>query len=93
MKSDQITKLRGREFWIRQTPSGGYEYRKRSKVFITLLPIILAPLLFKFLVVVGNLENGPEVLVFLALSIVVLMTVLILLAIIISLIEYLQKYE
>lgn len=62
-------------------------------MLFTILPFLLAALLYKLLLVIGNLENGPEFIVFLALSITVLMAALILFVIIVSLIEYLQKFE
>lgn len=85
--------FRRKKFWVRQKPSGEFEYRKRSKAFFTILPFLLAALLYKLLLVIDGLENGPAFIVFLALSTSVLMVALILLVIIISLIEYLQKFE
>ena len=87
------TKFFRRSFWVEDTPSGGIRYRTGSKVMFTLLPIALAALFYKLLVVVGNLEHGPRIIVVLAYAVIILMVALILLMIIISLIEYLRKFE
>ena len=82
-----------REFWIKETFHGGIEYRTSSKILFTLVPILLAVLLYKLLIVIEGLENGAEIIMVMAYGIGILMITLILLVLIISLIEYLRSFE
>ncbi len=88
-----MTTAKGKGFWTRRTLSGEIEYRTSSKVLFTILPFLLAGLLYKLLVAIEALEKGPEVIVILAYGIGVLLAMLILLVIIVSLIEYLHTFE
>ena len=82
-----------KNFWTKETSSGGSEYRTSSKVLFTILPILLAALLYKMLIVIEDLEQGTEIIVAMAYGVGVLLLVVILLMIIISIIEYLNKFE
>lgn len=82
-----------KDFWVRETRRGGMEYRTISKVLFSVLPILLAALLYKLLTVIEGLEKGPEIIVILAYGVGVLLLMLILLMIIISIIEYLNRFE
>lgn len=82
-----------RDFWIKETFHGGIEYRTSSKILFTILPILMAVLLYKLLIVIEGLESGAEIIMVLAYGIGVLMITLILLVLIISLIEYLRSFE
>jgi len=84
---------KGKGFWTRRTFSGEIEYRTSSKVLFTVLPFLLAGLLYWLLVAVEGLERGPDIIVILAYGIGVLLAMLILLVVIISLIEYLHSFE
>ena len=88
-----MTDAKGKSFWTRETSRGDVEYRKHSKALITILPLLLAALCFKLLIVLEDTERGPEIIMVLAYAVVVLMAALMLLVIVISLIEYLQRFE
>lgn len=93
-----MTKFNGkrfwsRDFWVKETFHGGIKYRTSSKILFTILPILLAVLLYKLLLVIEGLESGAEIIMVLAYGIGVLMITLILLVLIISLIEYLRTFE
>ena len=91
-----VTRFKGffdKIFWVKQTPSGDFKYRKRSKAVFTILSVVLAVSLYKFLTMIQGIKGGPEIIVVLAFGIIVLMVALILLIIIITLIEYLQDFE
>ena len=82
-----------RNFWIRDMPSGETEYRARSKVLFTILPVLLAALLYKLLIVIDGLERGGDIIMILGIGLSVLMATMILLVLIVSLIEYLRTFE
>lgn len=82
-----------KRFWFRETRDGGMEYRMSSKVLLSILPFLLAALLYKLLNVIEGLEKGPEIIVILAYGVGVLLLILILLMIIVSIIEYLNRFE
>ncbi len=86
-------RILSKEFWLKETFSGGLEYRKRTITLITVLFAILAALFYVLLVFIGGTENGPEILMVLAYAIGVLLVAMIGLVIIISLIEYLRSFE
>lgn len=88
-----MTNTKGRSFWIRETSSGEIEYRTSSKVLLTILPLLLGALVYKLLIVIEGLEMGPEIIIVLAYGVVVLMVALILLVVMISIIEYLRRFE
>ena len=80
-------------FWVRETRRGGLEYRASSKVLFSILPVLLAALLYKLLTVIEGLDKGPEIITVLAYGVGVLLLMLILLMIIVSIIEYLNRFE
>ena len=82
-----------RNFWIRETLSGDTEYRTSSKALFTILLLLLPALLYKLLIAIEGLEGGGDIIVVLAYGIGVLLISLILLVLIISLVEYLRKFE
>ena len=93
-----MTKSKGkrfwsRDFWIMETFHGGIKYRTSSKILFTVLPILMAVLLYKLLIVIEGMESGAEIIMAMAYGIGVLMITLILLVLIISLIEYLRSFE
>ena len=62
-----------------------------GKVFVTILPFILAALFYELLIVIEGMERGPDTIVVLAIGVGILMLILIVLITIISLIEFLNK--
>ena len=82
-----------RDFWIRETRRGRTEYRTVSKVLFAILPFVLAALLYKLLIVIEDLKKGPEIIIYLAYGVGILLLMLILLMIIVSIIEYLNRFE
>ena len=93
MSKSKAKKFWSRDYWIKETFHGGFEYRTSSKILFTVLPILLAVLLYKTLILIEGLENGAEIIMVMAYGIGVLMITLILLVLIISLIEYLRSFE
>ena len=87
------TKTQGKSFWIKETFSGGTEYRTRTKVLLVILPFLLAAVIYKLLIVMEGMEHGASVIVVLAYGVIVLMATLMLLVIIISILEYLRRFE
>lgn len=88
-----MTISKGKSFWIKETPSGRTEYRVRTKLLFTLVPLILAGLVYLALMVIEGAESGADIIVVLAYGVIVLMGALILLVIFIALAEYLRRYE
>lgn len=90
-----MKKIKSRSFWTREMSNGEKEYRTQSKVLFTLLPFLLAALLYNQLTVIEGLEWGRNTIMVLVLGIglSVLMAIAILLVIIVSLIEYLRTFE
>ena len=86
-------KIWNKSFWIKETFSGGTEYRKRVKVLLSILPFVLAALLYKLLIMIESLDNGAGIIMALAYAVIVLMVTLMLLVIIVSIIEYLRRFE
>jgi hypothetical protein len=93
MTKPKVKKFWSSDYWIKETFHGGFEYRTSSKVLFTVLPILIAVLLYKALIVIEGLESGAEIIMILAYGIGILMITLILLVLIISLIEYLRTFE
>lgn len=85
--------IKSRSFWTREMPNGEKEYRTRSKVLFTLLPFLLAALLYNQLTVIEGLERGGDTIMVLGIGLCILMAIAILLVIIVSLIEYLRTFE
>jgi len=88
-----MTISKGKSFWIKETPSGRTEYRVRTKVLFTLVPLLLAGLVYLALMAIGALDSGADIIVVLAYGAIVLMGALILLVIFIALAEYLGRFE
>ena len=84
---------RGTNFWLRTTRRGASKFRTVTKVLITLLPFLLAGLLYQALVLIEDLEKGPEIIVAMAYGVGILVWMLIQLLVIVSLIEYLNKFD
>ena len=93
MTSTKSKRFWRKEFWTRQTLSGETEFRAGTKALFTILLLLLPALTYKLLIVIEDLEGGPEILVVLAYALGVLLISLILLVILISLVEYLRKFE
>ena len=87
------TTIKDKGFWVKATPGGETEFRKSSKVLFALAPFLVALLLYRLLIAIEGLEMGREIISVLAYSIVVFLVALILLVIIISIIEYLRRFE
>lgn len=92
MATRGLRRIATKDFWIRET-FAGYEYRKRTKTLVSVLFLGLAPLTYYILTIVGELENGPQILRVAALTLGVLLITLVFLVIMISLIEYLRGFE
>ena len=45
-----------RIFWVKQTPSGDFKYRKRSKAVFTIFSVVLAASLYKFLIMIQSIK-------------------------------------
>lgn len=88
-----MTISKAKSFWIRETPSGGTEYRAITKVLFAVLPLLVGVLVYLSLMVIDELPSGAEIIVYLAYGIIVLMAVLILLVVIVSIIDYLRRFE
>ncbi len=88
-----MKKIKSRSFWTREMSNGEKEYRTQSKVLFTLLPFLLAALLYNQLTVIEGLERGGDTIMVLGIGLSVLMAIAILLVIIVSLIEYLRTFE
>ena len=88
-----MTISKGKSFWIKETPSGRTEYRVRTKVLFTLVPLLLAGFVYLALMGIGALDSGADIIVVLAYGAIVLMGALILLVIFIALAEYLGRFE
>ena len=88
-----MTISKGKSFWIKETPSGRTEYRVRTKVLFTLVPLVLAGFVYLALMGIGALDSGADIIVVLAYGAIVLMGALILLVIFIALAEYLGRFE
>jgi len=93
MTKSKVKSVWSRDFWVKETFHGGVKYRTSSKVLFTILPIFLAVLLYKTLIMIEGLESGAEIIMVMAYGLGVLMITLILLVLIISLIEYLRQFE
>lgn len=74
-------------------PGGGKEYRRRTKMLLTAMPFLLAGLIYLLLTVIEDLEHGVDIMMVLAIGLSVMMVMAILLVLIVSLIEYLRKFE
>jgi len=88
-----MTISKGKSFWIKETPSGRTEYRVRTKVLFTLVPLLLAGLVYLLLMAIGGLESGADIIIVLAYGAIILMGVLILLVVFIAIAEYLRRFE
>lgn len=84
---------KSKSLWIRETASGGIEYKTSSKVLISVLPFLVAALVYNLLIVLEGLEKGPAIITVLTYGIFVLVAVLMLLVIMISIIDYLRRFE
>ena len=80
-------------FWATETFHGGTDYKTRSIVLLAILPFVLAGLLYWLLIVFEDLPSGPEIIVALAYGAIVLMISLMLLTFIISIIDFLRRFE
>ncbi|MCP5444113.1 MAG: hypothetical protein H6968_13870 [Chromatiaceae bacterium] len=80
-------------FWTKEKPGGERELRSGSKVFLTVLPILLAALLFQALITFEKIEGGAEVIEVMAYIIIVLVITMSLVTLVISLIDYLRSLE
>ena len=88
-----MKKIKSGSFWTKEMPGGVKEYRTRAKMLFTALPFLLAALIYLLLTVIEDLEHGGDVMMVLAIGLSVLMVMAILLVLIVSLIEYLRKFE
>lgn len=79
--------------WTKAKPGGERALRSSSKFILTLLPILLSALLFQALVMFEKIDGGAEVIEYLAYGIIVLVVAMSLVALVISLIEYLRSFE
>ncbi len=93
MAEIMISKMMSKDFWIKQSFYGGLELRKHSKILVTVMPFVLAVLLYYLLIVIEGLESGAEIIMILAYGAIVLMVALMLLVIIVSIIDYLRRFE
>ncbi|MCB1858550.1 MAG: hypothetical protein KDI63_09770 [Gammaproteobacteria bacterium] len=79
--------------WFKKTAGGRLEMRTSSKALLSLLPIVLAGLVYRLLIFIERTESGPETIIVLAYGVVVLVAMLTLLVIMISIIDYLRTFE
>ncbi len=69
------------------------EFRASSKILFTILPLVLAVVVYNLLLVLEGMEGGSEIIIVLAYGVVVLVAMLTLVVIMISIIDYLRKFE
>lgn len=79
--------------WTKEKPGGERELRTSSKVFLSLLPFLLAALLFPALVMFEKIDGGSEIIEVMAYIIIVLVLTMSLVTLLISLIDYLRSLE
>lgn len=79
--------------WTKEKTGGERELRASSKVFLTVLPFLLAALLFQSLITFEKIDGGAEVIESLAYIIIVLVITMSLVTLVISLIDYLRSLE
>ena len=77
----------------KEKPGGERELRTSSKVFLSVLPFLLAALLFPALVTFEKIDGGSEIIEVLAYVIIVLVITMSLVTLVISLIDYLRSLE
>lgn len=80
-------------FWTKAARNGEREFRTTTKVLFSILPLLLAGLVYLLLVTIGATEGGADIVAVLAYGIVVLVAMLTLLVLMTSLIEYLRSLE
>lgn len=88
-----MSKLKTSSFWTREVRNGEREFRTFAKVLFSILPLLLAALVYLLLATIGATTHGAEIVAVLAYGVVVLVAMLTLLVIMISLIEYLRSFE
>jgi len=79
--------------WTKEMPGGERELRTGSKIILTAIPILLAALLFQALITFEKIEGGAKVIEALAYTVVVLVITMSLVALLITLIDYIRSLE
>ena len=85
-------KIRG-TLWRRYRADGEVELRTRSKLLLTIMPLLLAGAIFLLLLAVEHMDGGAQIIEVFAYGIILLVVVASLLTLIITLIEYLRSLE
>jgi hypothetical protein len=79
--------------WVKASPGGGTDLRKGTKLLLAILPLVVATAFYGLLLLIEGLSNGREILIVLAYALIVLFAALVLLALMVSLSEYLRRFE
>jgi hypothetical protein len=85
-------RIRG-TLWRRFRADGEAELRTRSKLLLTIMPLLLAALLFPLLLTIERMDGGTAIIEVFAYGVILLVVAASLLTLIISLIEYLRSLE
>jgi hypothetical protein len=88
-----MTKTDWKRLWIKDLPGGDREYRMISKVLFAVVLILIPAVIYGLLLLIEEATGGPMTILVLAYGVIVLMVAVMLVVVILSLIDYLNRFE
>jgi hypothetical protein len=88
-----MTKAEWKRFWITERPGGDREYRTSSKALFAVLLFLIPAVIYGLLLLIEEATGGPTTILVLAYGVIVLMVAVMLFVVILSLIDYLNRFE
>ena len=88
-----MTKTDWKRIWIKEMPGGDREYRSSSKVLFAVVLIFLPAGIYGSLLLIEEATGGAMTILVLAYGVIVLMVAVMLFVVILSLIDYLNRFE
>jgi len=88
-----VTKTKRRSFWVEEMPDGELRYRTSSKLLFAMLIVLIPAVIYLLLILLEGLTGGPGIITALAYGVIVLVVVAMLMVVVVSLIDYLRRFE